>query len=149
MQKRKGVVLAAPKSGSGKTLIACALIEALKEAGVDVCAFKCGPDYIDPMFHRTILGVPGGNLDTYFTGEAKTKEIFMEETPEDAFAVVEGVMGLYDGLGGILEEGSTYHLAKAISLPVILVIDAHGMGRTILPLIQGLLSYDKAGIIKA
>jgi len=100
------------------------------------------------MFHRTILGVPGGNLDTYFTGEAKTKEIFMEETPEDAFAVVEGVMGLYDGLGGILEEGSTYHLAKAISLPVILVIDAHGMGRTILPLIQGLLSYDKAGIIK-
>ena len=129
-------------------MIACALIEALKEAGVDVCAFKCGPDYIDPMFHRTILGVPGGNLDTYFTGEAKTKEIFMEETPEDAFAVVEGVMGLYDGLGGILEEGSTYHLAKAISLPVILVIDAHGMGRTILPLIQGLLSYDKAGIIK-
>ena len=72
------------------------------------------------MFHRTILGVPGGNLDTYFTGEAKTKEIFMEETPEDAFAVVEGVMGLYDGLGGIFEEGSTYHLAKAISLPVIL-----------------------------
>ena len=86
MQKRKGVVLAAPKSGSGKTLITCALIEALKEAGVNVCAFKCGPDYIDPMFHRTILGVPGGNLDTYFTGEAKTKEIFMEETPEDAFA---------------------------------------------------------------
>jgi len=74
MQKRKGVVLAAPKSGSGKTLITCALIEALKEAGVNVCTFKCGPDYIDPMFHRTILGVPGGNLDTYFTGEAKTKE---------------------------------------------------------------------------
>ncbi|MCI6783054.1 MAG: cobyrinate a,c-diamide synthase [Lachnospiraceae bacterium] len=148
MQKRKGVVLAAPKSGSGKTLITCALIEALKEAGVNVCAFKCGPDYIDPMFHRTILGVPGGNLDTYFTGEAKTKELFIEETPEDAFAVVEGVMGLYDGLGGILEEGSTYHLAKSVSLPVILVIDAHGMGRTILPLIQGLLSYDRAGIIK-
>ncbi len=148
MQKRKGVVLAAPKSGNGKTLITCALIEALKEAGVNVCAFKCGPDYIDPMFHRTILGVPGGNLDTYFTGEAKTKELFIEETPEDAFAVVEGVMGLYDGLGGILEEGSTYHLAKSVSLPVILVIDAHGMGRTILPLIQGLLSYDRAGIIK-
>ena len=148
MQKRKGVVLAAPKSGSGKTLITCALIEALNEAGVNVCTFKCGPDYIDPMFHRTILGVPGGNLDTYFTGEAKTKEIFMEETPEGAFVVVEGVMGIYDGLGGILEEGSTYHLAKAISLPVILVIDAHGMGRTILPLIQGLLSYDRAGIIK-
>lgn len=148
MQKRKGVVLAAPKSGSGKTLITCTLIEALKEAGVNVYAFKCGPDYIDPMFHRTILGVPGGNLDTYFTGEAKTKELFIEETPDDAFAVVEGVMGLYDGLGGILEEGSTYHLAKSVSLPVILVIDAHGMGRTILPLIQGLLSYDRAGIIK-
>ena len=73
MQKRKGVVLAAPKSGSGKTLIACALIEALKEAGVDVCAFKCGPDYIDPMFHRTILGVPGGNLDTYLPAKQRQK----------------------------------------------------------------------------
>ena len=61
MQKRKGVVLAAPKSGSGKTLIACALIEALKEAGVDVCAFKCGPDYIDPMFHEQVLKIPSKN----------------------------------------------------------------------------------------
>ena len=61
MQKRKGVVLAAPKSGSGKTLIACALIEALKEAGVNVCTFKCGPDYIDPMFHEQVLKIPSKN----------------------------------------------------------------------------------------
>lgn len=73
MQKRKGVVLAAPKSGSGKTLIACALIEALKEAGVDVCAFKCGPDYIDPMFHRTILGVPGRESGYIFYRRSKDK----------------------------------------------------------------------------
>lgn len=142
--KKKGVVIAAVKSGSGKTLITCALIQALKNRDMAVCSYKCGPDYIDPMFHRTILGTTGGNLDTFFTGEEKTRESFDKNTPDDAFSVVEGVMGLYDGMGGISEEGSTYHLAKTLSLPIILVIDAHGMGRSILPLISGFLAYDTA-----
>ena len=148
MQLRKGVVLAAPKSGSGKTLITCAMIEALKEKEVPVVSYKCGPDYIDPMFHRTILGVPSGNLDTFFTGEADTRNLFLAQTKKEAFAVVEGVMGLFDGLGGIKEEASTYHLAKTLSLPVVLVVDAHGMGRSILPILAGLLSYDKEHLIK-
>ena len=148
MQLRKGVVLAAPKSGSGKTLITCAMIEALKEKEVPVVSYKCGPDYIDPMFHRTILGVPGGNLDTFFTGEADTRNLFLAQTKKESFAVVEGVMGLFDGLGGIKEEASTYHLAKTLSLPVVLVVDAHGMGRSILPILAGFLSYDKEHLIK-
>lgn len=147
-QNRKGVVLAAPKSGSGKTLITCALIQSLLNRQESVFSYKCGPDYIDPMFHRTILGVSGGNLDTFFTGEQKTRELFLSNTPENSFTIVEGVMGLFDGLGGVKEEGSTYHLAKTISIPIILVVDAHGMGRSILPLIAGFLSYDTAHQIK-
>ena len=75
--KTPGVMIAAVKSGSGKTTITCAFLKQLLCRKKHPVSFKCGPDYIDPMFHRTILGVPGGNLDTYFTGEAKTKEIFL------------------------------------------------------------------------
>lgn len=148
MQLRNGIVLAAPKSGSGKTLVTCAVIEALKEKNVPVVSYKCGPDYIDPMFHRTVLGVPGGNLDTFFTGEEKTRELFLSQTKKESFAVVEGVMGLFDGLGGVKEEASTYHLAKTLSLPIVLVVDAHGMGRSILPILAGFLSYDTEHLIK-
>ena len=141
-QERAGIVIAAPKSGSGKTLVTCALIQALCNRNLSVCSYKCGPDYIDPMFHRTVLGVPGGNLDTYFTGREQTRELFFSQTEKDDFAVVEGVMGLFDGIGGTKEEGSTYDLADTLRLPIILVVDAHGMGCSILPLIAGFLSYD-------
>lgn len=144
----KGIVFAAPKSGSGKTLITCAMIQALCNKGKHVHSFKCGPDYIDPMFHRTVLGIPGGNLDTFFTGKEHTKELFLNQIAKDEFVVVEGVMGLYDGIGGIMEEGSTYDLAEALKLPIILVVDAHGMGRSILPLIAGFLSYDRKHLIE-
>lgn len=145
---RQGVVIAAPKSGSGKTLITCALIQALCDRSRSVCSCKCGPDYIDPMFHRSVLGISGGNLDAFFTGEEGTRRLFLENTPQDSFVVVEGVMGLYDGIGGIREEGSTYHMARTLRLPVILVVDAHGMGRSILPLLAGFLSYDTAHRIR-
>lgn len=145
--RRMGVVIAAPKSGSGKTLLTCALLQALCHQKIKVCSYKCGPDYIDPMFHRSVLNISGGNLDTFFTGEDNTRSIFLENTKTDVFAVVEGVMGLYDGMGGVEEEGSTYHLAKTLQLPIILVVDAHGMGRSILPLLAGFLSYDTAHLI--
>ena len=69
-------MIAAPKSGSGKTMVTCALLQALKEGGRRVVSFKCGPDYIDPMFHETVLGVPCRNLDTFFTGEKETQALF-------------------------------------------------------------------------
>lgn len=147
-KQRAGIVIAAPKSGSGKTMITCAVIQALCNRHKSICSYKCGPDYIDPMFHRTILGVSGGNLDTFFTEEEKTKELFLEQTGTEDMAIVEGVMGLYDGMGGTREEGSTYHVAKILQLPIILVIDAHGMGRSILSEIAGFLAYDKEHLIR-
>ena len=145
--KKPRVLLAAPKSGSGKTLITCALLGALKKKGFSPAAFKCGPDYIDPMFHRTVLKVPSENLDTFFSGE-DTKRLFTEAAKEADIAVMEGVMGLFDGLGGTQEEGSAYHLAKMTKTPIILVVDVHGMGRSMVPLIRGFLDYDTEGLIR-
>lgn len=142
------ILIGATGSGSGKTTITCALLEILKRQGKKVQAFKCGPDYIDPMFHSTVLGIPSKNLDTFFTGEKMTAELFMESAVNADISVMEGVMGLYDGLGGIRKEGSAYDLATVTDTPVILVIDAHGMGRSILPLIAGFLSYDTIHLIR-
>lgn len=96
--KRNRIMIAAPKSGSGKTMITCGLLQALLDREEKVLAYKCGPDYIDPMFHRRVLGIPGRNLDTFFTGEEKTRELFLESSTEGSFCVMEGVMGLFDGL---------------------------------------------------
>lgn len=146
--KIKRVMIAAPKSGSGKTTMTCALLQSLKNSGKQVIAYKCGPDYIDPMFHEKVIGIPSKNLDTFFTDEETTKALFIKNRTEEEFAVLEGVMGLFDGLGGIREEGSSYHLAKVTNTPIVLVVDAKGMGRSILPLIAGFLAYDKARLIQ-
>lgn len=146
--KLNRVMIAAPKSGSGKTTITCGLLQVLKNAGKQVVAFKCGPDYIDPMFHKKVLDIPSKNLDTFFTEEEETRRLFLNNRAEEEFAVLEGVMGLFDGLGGIREEGSTYHLAKVTKTPIILVVDAKGMGRSIIPMIAGFLDYDKERLIK-
>lgn len=146
--KLKRIMLAAPKSGSGKTTITCALLELMKKKGEQVVSYKCGPDYIDPMFHEEVLHIPSKNLDTFFTDEEQTKALFIKDRSEQKFAVIEGVMGLFDGLSGIYEEGSSYHLAKITKTPIILVVDAKGMGRSLLPLIAGFLSYDTEKLIK-
>lgn len=146
--KYKRVMIAAPKSGSGKTTITCALLQALKDMGYQVASFKCGPDYIDPMFHEKVIKVPSRNLDTFFTDEEQTRKLFLASAPEDGISVMEGVMGIFDGLGGICEEGSSYHLAKATGTPILFVADAKGMGRSILPFLAGFLSYDKNRLIR-
>lgn len=115
--------------------------------GMSVSAFKCGPDYIDPMFHRKVLGLPSKNLDLYFSGKTQLKQIFLHENESD-ISVIEGVMGLYDGLGGTTSKNSTYELAQTLQAPVILVIDAKGMGYSILAEIKGFLSLDRKKIIK-
>ena len=147
-KKIRRIMIAAPKSGSGKTTITCALLQILKERGENVSSCKCGPDYIDPMFHRQVLGVPARNLDTFFTGEAQTRKLFLRDRSDGELVVMEGVMGLYDGLGGIRKEGSSYHLAKVTQTPIILVVDAKGMGKSVIPLIAGFLAYDEAHLIK-
>lgn len=144
----KRVMIAAPKSGSGKTGITCALLKTLKNKGIKTVSFKCGPDYIDPMYHRNALGITSYNLDTFFTGEEKTRSLFVRNASGFDFAVFEGVMGLFDGVGGVKSEGSSYNLAEVTKTPIILVIDAKGMGRSVIPEILGFKSYDKKDLIK-
>jgi len=141
-------MIAAPKSGSGKTLITCALLMALKERGYRLRAFKTGPDYIDPMFHKKIIGIPSKNLDLFFLNENEINKLVSIDDEYD-ISVIEGVMGLYDGIGGISNEASSYHLAEALNTPIILVIDAKGMGGgSILAELSGFLAYDEKKLIK-
>ena len=104
-----GMLLAAPASGSGKTTITCALLAALKKRNIRVRSFKSGPDYIDPMYHEQVIGVPSENLDTFFSGEEQIRCLYERQKEQFDCTVIEGAMGLYDGLGGTRPEGSAYH----------------------------------------
>lgn len=146
-----GFMIAADRSGSGKTTVTRAVMLALKNKGINVCPFKCGPDYIDPMYHSVITGVPGHNLDTFFTDERTTRELFARDLSDvsgDATAVIEGVMGIYDGVTGFRPQGSSYDLARVLDLPIILCINARGAAQTLLPIISGLLSFDDCHLIR-
>ena len=147
-KKGARIMIAAPQSGSGKTLITCALLQALKEKNYYLESFKCGPDYIDPMFHKTVLGISSRNLDPFFTEDSITRMLLAKGQDSRDLAVIEGVMGLYDGLGGIREEASSYALAKATNTPIILTVNARGMGRSLLALLSGFLQSDTAHLIK-
>lgn len=147
-KKGARIMIAAPQSGSGKTLITCALLQALKEKNYYLESFKCGPDYIDPMFHKTVLGISSRNLDPFFTEDSINRMLLAKGQDSRDLAVIEGVMGLYDGLGGIREEASSYALAKATNTPIILTVNARGMGRSLLALLSGFLQYDTAHLIK-
>ena len=135
------ILLAAPKSGSGKTMITCGIIELWKRQGKKVASFKCGPDYIDPMFHRQVLGIESGNLDTYFTEDTVTRYLLRKRAKEADIAVIEGVMGYYDGLSGTSERASTYEVAKVTATPVILVVDAKGASVSLAAVIKGIIDY--------
>lgn len=106
--KMSRILFTAPKSGSGKTMITCGMIEVLKRRKLRTASFKCGPDYIDPMFHRQVLGIPSGNLDTFFTDENVTRYLLWNSAKDADITVIEGVMGYYDGLGGQSWKASTY-----------------------------------------
>ena len=96
--KAPRIMLAAGRSGSGKTMITCGLLRALQQMGKQPAAFKCGPDYIDPMFHQRVIGIPSKNLDTFFTGENDTRKLLLKNRTGEEIAVIEGVMGLYADL---------------------------------------------------
>ena len=144
------ILLAAPKSGSGKTTVTAALLSALKNRGLSVQAFKAGPDFIDPMYQEQITGRPSVNLDTYLAGSEMAASLFAWHCGEQRtdLAVVEGVMGLFDGAGGVEETGSSYDLARTLGCPILLVIDARGMGRSLLALLSGFLAMDHAHLIR-
>lgn len=133
-------MIAAVGSGSGKTFITCGLLRLLSRRGLTVHSFKCGPDYIDPMFHSRILGIPCRNLDPYFTDRETARYLYGRDRGERDIAVVEGVMGYYDGIGQT-ESGSSYELAQAIGVPVILVVPCKGMGMSAAAVIKGFLDF--------
>ena len=138
----KGIVVAGVSSGCGKTTITLGLMAAFKRRGLRVAPFKAGPDFIDPGHHTAITGVAGRNLDGWMLKKKTNLDIFSQNTGDADIAVVEGVMGLFDGCDGRSEAGSTAQLAKWLDLPVILVVDARSMARSAGALIQGFENFD-------
>ena len=148
-QRIPRIVIAATQSGSGKTTIVTGLLAALKEKGLKVQSYKVGPDYIDPGYHEIASGRPGHNLDTWLVTEEKLAEIFARTADDADIAIIEGVMGLYDGgKNGI---SSTASVAKLLDAPVLLVINAKSMGESAAALALGFKQYDPtvniAGVI--
>ena len=147
------IMLAAPKSGSGKTLLTCGLLEVLRRRGLNPIACKCGPDYIDPMFHRYVLGIPGRNLDRFFLPAEGVREVLVDAVREEqaGIAVLEGVMGYYDGLGGTETSASSWEIAEITDTPAILVLDCKGASLSAAAMASGFLHFRKkshiAGVI--
>ena len=131
------VVIAAPSSGSGKTVVATGLMGALRQAGHVVAPFKVGPDYIDPGYHTLAAGRPGRNLDPVLVGESLVGPLFAHGTAGADIAVVEGVMGLFDGRVGTDSTGSTAHVAELLDAPVLLVVDTRGHSTSLAALLHG------------
>jgi cobyrinic acid a,c-diamide synthase len=145
------IVIAGACTGVGKTTVSIGLMGALREAGLRVQAFKVGPDYIDPSYHNAMTGRPSGNLDAWMVPQDQITELFKRATSDVDIAIIEGVMGLYDGVTGLDETGSTAQIAKILRCPVVLIIDAHDMARTAAAVALGYKNFDEnvniAGII--
>ena len=144
----KRILLAAPKSGSGKTVVTCGLLAALRARGLKLAAFKCGPDYIDPMFHRRVLGVESENLDSFFLDDAGIKELFVRRAAGKELSLIEGVMGYFDGLGGASLRASAWDVGRITQTPVILVVDARGASLSLAAQVKGFLDFVPDGRIQ-
>ncbi len=145
------IVVAGTHSGAGKTTVATGLMAALSERGYEVAPFKVGPDFIDPSYHALATGRPGRNLDAFLSGPGLIPPLFAHGSRGADVSVVEGVMGLFDGRSGGGELASTAHIAKLLDAPVLLVVDAGAMARSVAALVHGYRSFDPdlrlAGVI--
>jgi len=145
------IVVAGTSSGAGKTTVACGLIGALRARGLAVQGFKVGPDYIDPGYHALASGRPGRNLDAFLSGPELMAPLVRHGGAGADVAVVEGVMGLFDGASGRGELASTGHVAKLLDAPVLLVVDASSMARSAAAIVHGYRTFDPgvqvAGVI--
>jgi cobyrinic acid a,c-diamide synthase len=142
-------LIAAPTSGSGKTTIARGLMALLTSKGMKVQPFKCGPDYIDTMFHEAVCGRPSINLDTFMASPEHVRELFMHYGSDADVCIVEGMMGLFDGYDR--ERGSSYEIARVLDIPVVLVIDAKSAAYSMGALLSGFIHFREdvriAGVI--
>lgn len=134
------ILIAGTSSSSGKTTAVCAVLSLLKRIKTAVRSFKCGPDYIDPMFHRSVMGIKCSNLDPFFCDENLLRYLLYDNAA-GSLAVIEGVMGYYDGTGDNGTDNSTYSVAKATETPVILVVNAKGASSSLLSVVEGFLNY--------
>ncbi|GAA1247093.1 cobyrinate a,c-diamide synthase [Kitasatospora nipponensis] len=145
------IVIAAPSSGAGKTTVATGLMAALRARGLTVSPHKVGPDYIDPGYHGLATGRPGRNLDAFLCGPERIEPLFLHGATGADVAVVEGVMGMFDGASGRGELASTAHVAKLLRAPVVLVVDGSSQSRSVAALVHGFASWDPqvrlAGVI--
>ena len=146
-----GFLIAAPQSGSGKTTVALALMAAFSRRGKTVAPFKCGPDFIDPGYHRLVTGQPSINLDGWMCSAEFVRETFHLHATEAEVAVIEGVMGLFDGIAASADEGSSAQIAAITGAPVVLVVNARGMAASAAALVKGFAGFDPrirlAGVI--
>lgn len=147
----KTIVIAAPMSGSGKTTVTLGLMESLKRRGLSVAPFKVGPDFIDPGWHRLATGRTSVNLDGWMCREGFVRQTFALHARGCDLAVIEGVMGLFDGIDGVSDAGSTAQIARFLEAPVILVVDARSQARSAAALVRGFSRFDPdvhvAGVI--
>ena len=142
------ILLGAAASGSGKTLITCGLLQALKNRKLQVTSFKCGPDYIDPMFHSRVIGTKSRNLDSFFADEDTVRYLLEKNARDCEISVIEGVMGYYDGLAGISAKASAYDVAKITKTPAVLIVNAKGMSLSAAAFIKGFVEYQEDSQIR-
>ncbi|RPF48187.1 cobyrinic acid a,c-diamide synthase [Hydrogenoanaerobacterium saccharovorans] len=143
------IMFAAANSGAGKTTVTCAVLQAFVNHGLKLASFKCGPDYIDPMFHSQVIGAKSRNLDLFFYSENTANYLLAKNAAECDLSILEGVMGFYDGVGGTTTQASSYHLAKATATPVVLVLNVQGMSLSAAAQVKGFLSLRDDNNIKA
>lgn len=141
MRRLPRILFAAPASGSGKTVLTCGILELLRRRGMGCVSYKCGPDYIDPLFHQYVLGIPGYNLDSFFLSPGQVKNLFLEKSRKADVAVIEGVMGYYDGVAGISTQASAYDIARITDTPVVLVVDGKKSSLSLAALVKGFAEY--------
>ena len=147
-QTVRRVLLAGTSSGCGKTTVVCALLQALVDRGLRVGAFKCGPDYIDPMFHSRIIGARSGNLDGFFFSENTMRLLLAKNSADRDISVIEGVMGYYDGAGLTSTAASSWETARTLDAPAVLVADAKGAALSVLAVVQGFLDFQEDSRIR-
>lgn len=136
----KRIIIGGTNSGCGKTTVTCAILQALVNRNINVASFKCGPDYIDPMFHEKIIGTSSYNLDSFFCNDDKLKYLLCENSRNTDISVIEGVMGFYDGADG---RGSAHSVSQITDTPAVIVIDCKGMSDSIGAVMKGFLEYKK------
>lgn len=142
------IIIAGTNSGCGKTTVTCAVLQALINRRIRAGAFKCGPDYIDPMFHKKVIGAHSSNLDPYFFDRNTMKYLLAKNGAGMDISVIEGVMGFYDGMGINTEKASTYEVSEITETPVLLVVSARGAAMSVLAQIHGFLTFHPNNNIK-